>query len=60
MCVFLLHNAVLLSTDSPPQVRLADFGLSVLKPKPYNDLHRSSIEYGHKSRGTPIYFAPGK
>lgn len=49
---------ILLSTDKPPEVRLADFGLSVFR----NDkrLSKSSLVQTTHSRGTPIYFAPGK
>lgn len=47
---------ILLSTDRPPEVRLADFGLSVFR----NDkrLSKSSLVQTTHSRGTPIYFAP--
>ena len=47
---------ILLSTDKPPEVRLADFGLSVFR----NDkrLSKSSLVQTTHSRGTPIYFAP--
>ena len=46
---------VLLSSDNPPEVRLADFGLSVLRD---NTTNVSAMVMTNTSRGTPIYFAP--
>ena len=46
---------ILLSDDRPPEVRVADFGLSVFRDK---TLSKSSLVATTHSRGTPIYFAP--
>jgi len=48
---------VLLSSHSPANIRLADFGLSTLKSMDTNLLMSSLAETAHL-KGTPIYCAP--
>lgn len=49
---------ILLSSDSPPQIRLADFGLSTMRK--VSEVTNSSLRETVHIRGTPIYCAPGK
>ncbi|CAM6000696.1 unnamed protein product [Sphagnum balticum] len=47
---------VLLSEDSPPQIRLADFGLATIREE--NSLTMSTLVETNHAVGTPIYSAP--
>jgi serine/threonine protein kinase len=47
---------VLLSSDDPPEVRLADFGLSIMKEQ--QNAFQSTLQMTAHMRGTPIYCAP--
>ncbi len=47
---------ILLSSDIPPQIRLADFGLSVMKHE--MSMNLSTLAGTSTFRGTPIYCAP--
>jgi serine/threonine protein kinase len=46
---------ILLSTDHPPQIRLADFGFTIVQE---NSLMESNLKETTLFRGTPIYSAP--
>ncbi|CAM6000876.1 unnamed protein product [Sphagnum balticum] len=48
---------ILLSTDSPPQPKLADFGLSFLRSDDGSG-SSSSLQMTSHFRGTPVYCAP--
>jgi serine/threonine protein kinase len=49
---------ILLSHHSPPEIRLADFGLSVMKDITSETLGASTLLMTAHRRGTPIYSAP--
>ncbi len=49
---------ILLSGDNPPQVRLADFGLSLVRTSVLDPLNASSLVQTTHARGTPVYCAP--
>lgn len=52
---------VLLSNDSPPQVRLADFGMSIIRKQPTRSrrsIKASLVEKTNKNRGTRAFCAP--
>ena len=49
---------ILLSGDTPPEVRLADFGSSLFGPRPSSALGQSTLAMTRHYKGSPVYNAP--
>jgi serine/threonine protein kinase len=49
---------ILLSGDSQPEVRIADFGSSLFGPRPSTNLGKSSLAMTTHILGSPVYNAP--
>ena len=49
---------ILLSGDTPPEIRIADFGSSLFGPRPSTNLGKSSLAMTTHIMGSPVYNAP--